>query len=108
MANDKPTSLRMGFGYGQARAAGLGGVRQDRSPRQVNKITKANKSFRVNLPALQEAAKDPDLVPLLVHRAAEGCTPKQIAEELYWMERYSRNRSKGRSVAWCLKYHWPM
>jgi hypothetical protein len=46
MTNDKPTSQRMGFGYGQARAAGLGGVRASRSPRQVNKIIQENKSAR--------------------------------------------------------------
>jgi hypothetical protein len=37
MANDPPSNLRMGFGYHQARAAGLGGLRQDKSPRQVNR-----------------------------------------------------------------------
>ena len=60
MTNDKPTSLRMGFGYGQARAAGLGGVRASRSPRQVNQILKENKSARDATESLREYAKDVD------------------------------------------------
>jgi hypothetical protein len=107
MVNDKPTSLRMGFGYGQARAAGLRGVRPSRSPNQVNRITRENKASREAMKALQEFAKDPAWGPYLKHRAAEGCSAEMIAEELQWMERYFRMRQRGFSVTWCLKYHWP-
>jgi hypothetical protein len=107
MANDKPTSLRMGFGYGQARAAGLGGLRAARSPRQINKITEENKADRKATSILREAAKDPGWKGYLEHRIAEKCSSVDIADELYWMERYWRMRTQGHSVAWCLKHHWP-
>jgi hypothetical protein len=78
MKNDKPTSLRRGFGYEQARAAGLGGVLASRSPRQVNKILKEKKSTRSATELLRESAQDPDWVPLIKYRVAEGQTPEQI------------------------------
>ena len=106
MANDQPTSLRMGFGYGQARAAGLGGIRAPRSPNQVNKITRANKANKEAIEALRETAKDPQWRAYLEHRAQEGCSSEVIADEFYWMERYTRARARGSSVDWCLKRHW--
>jgi hypothetical protein len=106
MANDQPTSLRMGFGYGQARAAGLGGIRASRSPRQVNQITEENKKTRHALETLREMAKDPEWAPYIKHRIAEGCSADVMADEAYWMDRYSRMRRRGFSVAGCLKYHW--
>src|ERR1700682_551328 len=93
--NDPPTSLRMGFGYGQARAAGLGGIRASRSPRQVNKIIEENKSAREATEALREYAKDVDYAILITHRVEEGCTPEQINEEIFWIRRYAWSRSKG-------------
>jgi hypothetical protein len=78
MKNDRPTSLRMGFGFGQARAAGLGGIRPPRSPNQVNKITRANKANREAIEALREAAKDPQWKPYLEHRAQAGCSGELI------------------------------
>src|SRR4051812_17920539 len=107
MSNDKPTSLRMGFGYGQARAAGLGGLRSARSPNQVNRITKENKANREAIKDLRDAARDPGWAPYLKHRAQEGCSAEAIAEEFYWMQRYFRMRQRGFSVAGALKYHWP-
>jgi hypothetical protein len=106
MTNDKPTSLRMGFGYGQARSAGLGGVLAPRSPRQVNRIIRGNKSAREATEALREAAKDSDWVRLIKHRVADGQTPEAISEEIYWIERYARARKRF-SLAWCLRHHWP-
>jgi hypothetical protein len=106
MANDQPTSLRMGFGYGQARAAGLGGIRASRSPFQVNKITVENKKTRHALETLREMAKDREWDAYIKHRVAEGCSADVIADEAYWMDRYSRMRRRGHSVSGCLKYHW--
>lgn len=105
--NDPPTNLRMGFGYGQARAAGLGGVRASRSPRQVNKITLENREVRQAIDSLRRAALDPAWHPYISHRVAEGCSAAAIAEEWQWMERYSRMRMRGYSIGYCLKYHWP-
>ena len=107
MANDKPTSLRMGFGYGQARAAGLGGVRASRSPRQVNKILQENKSDRDATASLREAAKDYHWALLITHRIEEGQTPQEISNEIYWIKRYAWARGKGHSLASRLKRHWP-
>jgi hypothetical protein len=107
MTNDKPTSLRMGFGYGQARAAGLGGVLTPRSPRQVNKILKENRSSREVTDSLREYAKDHDWALLITHRIEEGNAPEQINEEIFWIRRYAWARSKGHSLASRLKYNWP-
>jgi hypothetical protein len=97
----------MGFGYGQARAAGLGGIRASRSPGQVNKITKENKESRHAIEKLREIAKDPEWKPYIEHRIAQGHSASEIAEEYYWMERYSRMRRRHYSVSFCLKHHWP-
>ena len=92
MANDPPTNLRMGFGYHQARAAGLGGIREARSPRQVNHFIAESKATREATAELREAAKDPEWVAFITHRIAEGRSARDIAEELYWMKRYTRMR----------------
>ena len=107
MANDQPTSLRMGFGYGQARAAGLGGIRASRSPNQVNKIIQENKSTREAIESLREYAKDSAYAILITHRAEEGCTAEHINEEISWIRRYAFARSRGYSFAFRLKHHWP-
>lgn len=106
MANDQPTSLRMGFGYYQARAAGLGGVRADRSPRQYNKIIDDNKAEREALESLREAARDPEWIPLIKHRGAEQVTAQRIAKEIYWTKRYIKWRARGCSIEYCLRHHW--
>jgi len=90
-----------------SRAAGLGGLLAPRSPRQVNKITTENKAARTATESLQEAAKDPEWVPLITHRIAEGQTAEEINNEIYWIDRYAWARRKGYSLAGCLKYHWP-
>jgi hypothetical protein len=98
----------MGFGYGQARAAGLGGVRASRSPRQVNKIIQENKATREAIEALREYAKDADYAILITHRVEEGCcTAEQIAEEIGWIRSYAWATKKGFSLAYRLKYCWP-
>lgn len=106
MANDPPTNLRMGFGYEQARAAGLGGVRADRSPRQVNKIVEQNKIDRKAVQELREAAADPEWAPLIEHRVGEKRTAEQIAEEIYWIKRYSAYRAQGYSAPFCREKHY--
>jgi len=40
--NDAPTNLRRGFGYYQARRSGMGGIRRDRSPNQINEAIDEN------------------------------------------------------------------
>jgi hypothetical protein len=105
MANDPPTNLRMGFGYHQARAAGLGGVRASRSPRQVNRIIEENKADRWAVQALRDAAKEPKWAEYLTHRVAEGCGPQVIWDELERMKAYSKYGARGYSLSWCLR-HW--
>ena len=89
MTNDKPTSLRMGFGYSQARAAGLDGIWQSRSPKQVNKITKENLSYRGAITDLRKLRDDPDWVPLIKFCVANGMSAAEISEEIYWINRFA-------------------
>jgi len=108
MANDKPTSLRMGFGYNQARRAGLDGLREARSPRQVNRIYRERKEGKELVDELQRrAANDPDFGRLIVHRLREGVTLEDIYTEIYWIDRFAFWRIKKRfSLDRCLKRHW--
>jgi hypothetical protein len=96
----------MGFGYHQARAAGLRGIRTARSAQQVNRYIQNSKAKREAINALREAQKDGEWIPYILHRIEAGQTAQQMAEELYWMKRYSRMRAAGYSVRWCLRHHW--
>jgi hypothetical protein len=73
----------------------------------VNKITQENKETRQAIEQLREAAKDAEWQPYIEHRVAQGCSAAAIADEWHWMKRYVRMRTRGFSVAFCLKYHWP-
>jgi hypothetical protein len=97
----------MGFGYHQARSAGLGGIRAHRSPRQVNRIINERKDENEALRQIAEAGQDPEWKAYLKHRHEQRCSAQEIARELGWMERYNRARSRGFSVAYCLRNHWP-
>ncbi len=95
MANDPPTNLRIGFGYPQARAAGLGGIRRDRSPKQVNRITADNKTdrFMEDL-VLRWMDGDRDWVPFVAHWLKEGLSvqpayPRRLKEGLVFPTRPS-------------------
>lgn len=84
MANDDPTSLRMGFGYHQARAAGMGGIRTARSSKQVNRLIRANEVTRKATVWLREEVEhDPDWIPFVEHWAKAGLTADEIATSLY-------------------------
>ena len=108
MANDPPTTLKMGFGYSEARAAGLGGIRAARSPKQVNRIIKENKRERDATKALaDELRSDSDWKPFVEWRLSEGCTLAEIWGEIYWTKTYLRMRARGYSIAGCLKHFWP-
>ena len=107
MANDPPTNLRMGFGYHQARAAGLGGLRASRSPRQVNLYIEESKADREAIRQLREAQKDGEWIPFILHRIDEERTAQEIANELYWIKRYARAKAQGYSLAYRLRHHWP-
>jgi transposase len=104
MANDDPTSLRMGFGYHQARASGLGGIRADRSPRQVNRYIEENRATRNATRHLQEAAKDPECEQFIRHRVGEGRSAQEIWNELSLIQTYARMRARGYSREWCRRW----
>jgi hypothetical protein len=106
MANDPPTTLRMGFGFRQARAAGLEGIRAPRSPRQVHRYIKDSKATREAIRGLRDAAKDLEWVPFITHRVSEGRSEQEIWDELYWIKCYVRMRARGYSVAYCLRHYW--
>jgi phage-related protein len=94
MANDDPTSLRMGFGYHQARASGLGGVRPDRSPNQVNKYVSASKAARQ---LQQKIQADAGWRPFVAHWLQEGMGAEEVAYMLYLAETYVRLKKRGYS-----------
>lgn len=100
MANDPPINRRMVFGYKQARAAGLGGVRPSRSPRQVNRCIKESKEARLSVSFLRdEIGNDLEWEPFIRHRVREGCGTHEIACELYLMQTYMFEKESGLSLA---------
>jgi hypothetical protein len=103
MANDHPTSLRMGFGYHQARASGMGGIRADRSPRQVNRYIKDSKDAREATRRLrEEIANDPEWVPFVEHWVCEGLSAPEVFQSLsnaqydVWLRRKGFHRLRAR------------
>jgi hypothetical protein len=83
MANDPPSHLRMGFGYSQARAAGLRGLRTDRSPRQVNRLINDRKTVReATLHLREEVEKEPEWAPFVQHWISEGLSAPEISQSL--------------------------
>lgn len=94
MRNDPPTNMRMGFGYEQARAAGLGGVRASLSPRQFNKAVKENQAWRR---LRTECDKDRGWLRFVMHWSEEGLDAIRILESLENAQSYLRARERGRS-----------
>jgi hypothetical protein len=80
MANDEPTNLRMGFGYREARASGLTGFQEERSPRQVNRDLKANQIARR---LRDEVSKDPEWSPFVEHWVRSGLSPQEVLQSLH-------------------------
>jgi len=86
----------MGFGYHQARVAGLGGLRTDRSPRQVNRLIDERKTERDALRHLrEEVERDPEWAPFVEHWILEGLTAPDIWESLRCAKYDVWLRSKG-------------
>lgn len=103
MANDPPTSLRMGFGYHQARQSGMGGIRQDRSPNQVNKAVNESKAAR----RLRDAVEtDPDWGPFVEHWIRDGMSAEITYDALYRAQAYLRYKARGYSLDYRLRYWW--
>lgn len=91
----------MGFGYHQARAAGLDGLRQDRSPRQVNLEIGERKIAR-QLRA--EVEKDPDWGPFVEHWVKSKLPAKDVLQAL-WNAQYDASfRRKGYHRLWKNRY----
>jgi hypothetical protein len=96
MANDPPTNLRMGFGFHQARAAGLGGIREDRSPRQVNRLIKQRARRKKNIAYIREVLGfDPGWGPFVEHWVREGLNPEDVANSLHDAKFHMWQRAKG-------------
>lgn len=105
MRNDPPTSLRRVYGYHQARAAGLGGIRIDRSPRQVNREIKENQAARR---LKDEIKKDSEWDKFVKHWiASERSTAEETLDMLLRAQAHARMRANGYSVKWCSR-HWPV
>jgi len=86
----------MGFGYKQARAAGLRGIRQSRSPKQVNRITGKAKldRFMVNL-VLERGGNDPEWKFFVAHWLSEGLDITEVLMGLHWAKKYADYRQRG-------------
>jgi hypothetical protein len=96
MANDPPSHLRMGFGYHQARASGLRGLRTDRSPNQVNKIINTGKTIREAEKGLRKAIEeDPEWKRFVRHWISEGLSAPDIWESLCLARRDANFRKRG-------------
>jgi hypothetical protein len=96
MANDPPTTLRMGFGYHQARASGLRGLRTDRSPNQVNRIIGDRKTERAAIRYIREMVEgDPEWGPFVEHWVREGLGADDISTALYNAQFYAWLRRNG-------------
>lgn len=101
MANDDPTSLRMGFGYHQARAAGLGGVREARSPRQVNQhINSAQMARKLRA----EVMNDGEWGPLVKHLIEQGVGPVDAFDVLGRAKMYMWLKRKGFPLKYRLRW----
>lgn len=104
MANDHPTSLRMLFGYYNARQAGLGGVRADRSPREINKISRSNKLIKE---LLREVETDPEWEPFVVHWIKNGFSIESTMASLQRAKSYAWYKSRGYKRQDIVDYVWP-
>jgi IS1 family transposase len=100
MANDPPSHLRMGFGYPQARAAGLRGLRRDRPPKEVNRIIDSRKSERETIRQVQEVVEnDPEWRPFVEHWIREGVSADEILYSLRLAEYDAWRRQHARPAA---------
>ena len=101
MANDPPTALSMRFGYHQARASGLGGVRESRSPRQVNKFIEESQVAR-KLRA--EVEKDTEWGPFVKHWIEDSRSADETFRALYRAQMYVWLKRKGYSLKYRLRW----
>jgi len=82
----------MGFGYRQAREAGLGGIRGSRSPQQVNRLIEETKIAR----KLREiVTDDPEWAPFVQHWIMEKLPPADILQSYYNARHDASLRKRG-------------
>jgi predicted transcriptional regulator len=103
MANDHPTSLRLGFGYHQARKSGLGGIRPDRSPNQVNRYVSGSKAARE---ITREIENDPEMGEFVVHWIQNGISAEETLEDMSRLRQFMRMKKTGYSLPYRIKYCW--
>jgi hypothetical protein len=92
MANDPPTNLRMGFGYHQARQSGMGGIRQDRSPNQVNREIDERQIAKQIREVIES---DPEWAPFVAHWVKEKVKARDIIQSLSNAQVDAWRRRKG-------------
>jgi len=81
----------MGFGYKQARAAGLRGIRADRSPGQVNRTVAKSKEERECVYYLRAAVEaDPEWGPFIAHWVNEGLSAEATYQSLICARHYAK------------------
>jgi hypothetical protein len=86
MANDDPTSLRMGFGYQQARASGVTGFESPSSPYRMNFLMQwraAEKKLRKIIE--RNPSLEPIVREIIAAQTVAGCwSIDQIIAELWY------------------------
>jgi hypothetical protein len=98
--NDAPTSLRRGFGYYQARRSGMGGIRRDRSPNQINEAIDENNAARRVRGAL---SNDPDWARFVKHWILDGMTAEVTEDALFRAQGHMSDRMKGFPANYCMR-----
>jgi hypothetical protein len=87
MANDPPTSLRMGFGHRQARASGMGGFEEGPSTRQMNFDLEWREQEKEIRAIVEEYPAAGPVVRRMIEKQAAA---KHWSVELILMELYRR------------------
>ena len=98
--NDPPSSLRRGFGYHQAKQSGMGGIRQDRSPNQVNKAIDESKAARRIRKVVE---RDPEWGPFVEHWIRDGMSAEITENALWRAQCYARDKARGFSLEFRLR-----
>jgi hypothetical protein len=93
----------MGFGFYQARASGLGGVRADRSPNQVNRYISESKAARK---LREEVESDCAWGPFVDHWIRDGMSAEVTQDALCRARTFMRMKAKGFSLKWRMRFIW--
>lgn len=90
MANDAPTSLRMGFGHRAAHAAGVSNFSIGNSRRWIEK----QKTYRARVATLRrEAQRDPEWGDFIHHWITQGLSEDETLTALHRAKEFMKRRN---------------